>query len=93
MLSKPVVGRGVPSGASEADRKETAVHFAVQTTFAAGCVAVDPAALAPIELSQFHPVNVNPVLLKPVPSASTVVSPWLRLVTVVGVVPVPPPRL
>ena len=93
MLSKPVVGRGVPSGASEADRKVAAVHLAVQITFAAGCVAVDPAALAPIELSQFQPVNVNPVLVNPVPLARVVVLPWLRPVAVVGVVPVPPPRL
>ena len=65
----------------------------MHTTSAAGCVAIDPAALAPMELSQFQPVNVKPVLVNPVPPASVVVSPWLRPVTVVGVVPVPPPRL
>ena len=70
----------------------TAVHCAVHTTFAAGCVAVVPAALAPIELSQFQPVNVNPVFVNPVSSTRVVVSPWLRSVSVVGVVPVPPPR-
>ena len=53
----------------------TAVHWAVHTTFAAGCVAVVPAALAPIELSQFQPVNVNPVFVSPVPDAIVVVSP------------------
>ena len=45
----PVAGREL--GAA------TAVHWAVHMTSAAGCVAVDSAALAPIELSQFQPVN------------------------------------
>ena len=47
----------------------TAAHCAVHTTFAAGCVAVVPAALLPIELSQFQPVNVNPVFVSPVADA------------------------
>ena len=81
----PVVGRGLRVAV-------TAVHWAVHTTFAAGCVAVVPAALLPIELSQFQPVNVNPVFVIPVPFAMVVASPLLRPVTVVGVVPVPPPR-
>jgi len=45
----PVAGREL--GAA------TAVHWAVHMTSAAGCVAVDSAALAPIELSQFQPAN------------------------------------
>ena len=65
----------------------------MHTTSAAGCVAVDPAAIAPIELSQFQPANVKPVFVSPVPAAMVVVLPWFRPVTVAGVVPVPPPRL
>jgi hypothetical protein len=38
-------------------------------------------------------VNVKPVFVNPVPLARVVVLPWLRPVTVVGVVPVPPSRL
>ena len=71
----------------------TAAHCAVHTTFAAGCVAVVPAAFAPIELLQFQPENVKPDLVNPVSSTREVVLPCWRLVTVVGVVPVPPPRL
>ena len=71
----------------------TAVHSAVHTTFVAGCVTADPATFRPIELSQFQRLNVKPDLVNPVSSTRVVVSPCWRLVTVVGVVPVPPPRL
>ena len=85
MASTPVVGKEI--------ERATAVQRAVHTTFAAGCVAVVPAAFAPIELSQFQPANVKPIFVNPVPFAMVVVAPWFRPVTVEGVVPVPPPRL
>jgi hypothetical protein len=85
LASTPVVGKEIEGA--------TAVQRAVHTAFAAGCVAVDPAAFAPIELSQFQPANVKPVFVSPVPVAMVVVLPWFRPVTVEGVVPVPPPRL
>ena len=49
-MSTPVAGKEI--------ERATAVHWAVHMTSAAGCVAVDPAALAPIELSQFQSANV-----------------------------------
>mgnify|MGYP006866141832 FL=1 len=67
MASTPVVGKEI--------ERATAVQRAVHTTFAAGCVAVDPAAFAPIELSQFQPANVKPVFVSPVPVARVVVLP------------------
>ena len=70
------------------------VNCAVQMTFAAGMVAVAPAFLAPMLLSQFHPVKVwfaGGVM--PEPAAKVGVAPVLKPVTVVGTVPEPAPAL
>ena len=70
------------------------VNCAVQMTFAAGMVAVVPAFLAPMLLSQFHPVKVwfaGGVM--PEPAAKVGVSPVFKPVTVVGTVPDPAPAL
>ena len=69
-------------------------NCAVQMTFAAGMVAVAPAFLAPMLLSQFHPVKVwfaGGVM--PEPAAKVGVAPEFNPVTVVGTVPEPAPAL
>ena len=69
-------------------------NCAVQMTFAAGMVAVAPAFLAPMLLSQFQPVKVwfaGGVM--PEPAANVGVAPEFNPVTVEGTVPDPAPAL
>ena len=69
-------------------------NCAVQMTFAAGMVAVAPAFLAPMLLSQFQPVKVwfaGGVM--PEPAANVGVSAGFKPVTVEGTVPDPAPAL
>ena len=69
-----------------------AVHFAVHTTLADGCVSTDPALLSPIELSHVQPSKVKPVRVSPVPAAKELDAPALRPVMDAGNVPLPPPK-
>ena len=66
----------------------------MQMTFAAGMVAVAPAFLAPMLLSQFQPVKVwFAGGVTPDPAAKVGVSAGFKPVTVVGTVPEPAPAL
>ena len=70
------------------------MYWAVQITFAAGMVAVAPAFLAPMLLSQFQPVKVwFAGGVRPVPAAKVGVSAGFSPVTVEGTVPDPAPAL
>ena len=66
----------------------------MQITFAAGMVAVAPAFLAPMLLSQFQPVKVwFAGGVTPDPAAKVGVSAGFKPVTVEGTVPEPAPAL
>jgi hypothetical protein len=68
------------------------VYWAVQMTFAEGMVTDAPAALAPMLLSQFHPVKVwFAGGVKPVPASKVGVSDGFKPVTVEGTGPDPAP--
>ena len=70
------------------------MYWAVQITFAAGIVAVAPALLAPMLLSQFQPVKVwFAGGVRPVPAAKVGVDPEFKPVTVEGTGPDPAPAL